>query len=447
MTKKIKLLTVLAIAVILIASSITISVINEKQIDVVSGTQMTENSENLIAFSWNCVKKAEGYHIYLFNDETGAFDLLDDVEGEENCSYRFDEAESAKIYKVKVTAFKHFNKKEYESETGDEITVYTMPDTVEAKAYSSKEGELDIKWTAQENVAGYDIAYSKNEDFSESEVKNISPEDAGLFKVEGLEPKDVYYVRLRSFILFDDENIYGSWSETCSAEIKDKTVIGADIDPNKPMVALSFDDGPGIPDGKEANSTMRILEVLEKNGARATFFMCASRINDLNKDCLKKELELGCELGNHTYSHKRYGRKVTSDDISDCSDRIKEVSGQAPTIFRCPGGTITSVMQDECIKEGMPLAYWSVDTEDWKSRDAEKIYKKTFDNVYDGSIILMHDIYSTTADAIEKIVPKLIEDGYQVVTVTEMLTVKNGGKTPEPGQQYVDYKTINNNTK
>jgi peptidoglycan/xylan/chitin deacetylase (PgdA/CDA1 family) len=67
-------------------------------------------------------------------------------------------------------------------------------------------------------------------------------------------------------------------------------------------------------------------------------------------------------------------------------------------------------------------------------------------NVYDGSIILMHDIYPSTAEAVKKIVPKLIDDGYQVVTVSEMVTIKNNGKEIEAGQQYIDYNTINNNT-
>ena len=106
---------------------------------------------------------------------------------------------------------------------------------------------------------------------------------------------------------------------------------------------------------------------------------------------------------------------------------------------------ITSVMKEQCKKEGMPIAYWSVDTEDWKSKNPDKIYDAVNKQVYDGAIILMHDIYPSTVEAVKKIVPKLIEDGYQIVGVSEMLAVKNG-EMPTPGEQYVDYKTINNNT-
>ena len=162
--------------------------------------------------------------------------------------------------------------------------------------------------------------------------------------------------------------------------------------------------------------------------------------------CAAPVLIIQMLIGNHTYDHTDYGRKVTAKDIQKCNDTIKEKCGQEPTIFRCPGGIMTSTIQNECKQQGLPIAYWSVDTEDWKSKNPDAIYDKVMNNVYDGSIILMHDIYPTTVEAVKKIVPKLIEDGYQIVTVTEMLTVKNGGKAPEAGQQYIDYKTINNNT-
>ena len=206
------------------------------------------------------------------------------------------------------------------------------------------------------------------------------------------------------------------------------------------MVALTFDDGPAF-DG----STGRILDVLEKYGARATFFMVGTRINDNTKKYLKRELELGCELGNHTYNHDHYGKAVTEADVVKCSDAVYKACGKRPTAFRCPGGNMSSVMQNTAKKEGMIIAYWSVDTEDWKSRNPAQIISQAEHGAYDGSIILMHDIYSSTADAVEKIVPALVKKGYQIVTVSEMIQAKTG-KAPQAGQQYIDYKTINNNT-
>lgn len=210
------------------------------------------------------------------------------------------------------------------------------------------------------------------------------------------------------------------------------------------MIAFSFDDGPAY-DYKNSNSTERILDVLEKYNARATFFMVGERVNSETKHLLDREIQMGCELGNHTYSHNHYGTQVTARDISRASKQIQKISGRAPTMFRCPGGNVTSTIRKECKKEGMALAYWSVDTEDWRSKDKDKIYKNITKYAYDGSIVLMHDIYPSTADAVEKVVPELIAKGYQIVTVSELIAAKTG-ENAKPGNQYVDYKTINNNT-
>lgn len=447
MAKRIKILTGILIVAILLGACIAITVVNGKSIDVVKNTAMSENTNTSLSITWKEVKGAEGYHIYSLNDETGEYEKIADVDGGDICSYQLENIESGVIYKIKVTAFKMFRNKEYESESGDTVTVYTLPEITEASVSSKKEGLLSIKWAKNKNAVGYELEYSKNEDFSDSVKETVDDIDTEQFEVKGLKPKDVYYARIRSFINVNDETVYGEWCDAGKIEIKEKYVMGADIDPKKPMIALTFDDGPGYPDGGKDSPTKMILDVLEEYNARATFFMVASRINGQNEECLKRESELGCEFGNHTIAHTNYGKKVTAKDISSCSDRIKEKGGKAPTVFRCPGGSITKTIQDECIKEGMPLAYWSVDTEDWKSKNPDSIYKIATGKAYDGAIILMHDIYPTTAEAVQKIVPKLIEDGYQLVTVSEMIAAKNGGTPPEPGQQYVDYKTINNNTK
>lgn len=443
MTKKIKAITAAAIAVIVVCTFCALAVVNGNSINDVKKVNMAENSSSSVKIQWSAVKGAEGYLIYA-KDDSGDYEKIGEP-GAEDTSYDFTGLNSATVYSVKVTAFKHFGNKLVESEEAQEFKIFTLPDAPELTADSPDEGVLSLNWKKIENASGYELEYSKDKEFGDSESEEF-PQDRTELKIDGLTPKDVYFARVRAFFDPDGDKVFGEWSKTAETEIMEKVVMAANLDPNKPMIALSFDDGPGYPNGSSPNPTKEILDVLEEYGARATFFMVSSRIGSSNIDCLKREIALGCELGNHTYSHERYGKKVTANDIKKCSETIKEKTGQAPTIFRCTGGMITSAMQEECRKEGMPIAYWSIDTEDWKSKNPDKIYDITMKNAYDGAIILMHDIYPTTAQAVKKIVPALIEQGYQVVGISEMLAAKNGGKPPKVGEQYVDYKTINNHT-
>ena len=125
------------------------------------------------------------------------------------------------------------------------------------------------------------------------------------------------------------------------------------------MIAFSFDDGPAY-DYKNSNSTERILDVLEKYNARATFFMVGERVNSETKHLLDREIQNGCELGNHTYAHNHYGSQVTARDISRASKQIEKISGRAPTMFRCPGGIMEHLKKEwneisPEIKTGSPV--------------------------------------------------------------------------------------------
>lgn len=441
--KKIQIYTVLAIIIVLAISASLIYFVDGTTIDKVKHFEMYENTENSVTINWKKVHKAQGYRIYSLDESSNEFKKIADIESPKECTYKIENLDGGTVYKLKATAYKTFLKNEYESDESDVITAYTMPNTPNTAVYSENEGILNIRWKQDGNAEGYLVEYSLNEDFSDSKTVETTEFN---FKQESLKPKDVYYVRCKSYITVDGKMVYSQWSEPKSVEIMDKIIMPSDIDPSKPMVALTFDDGPGYADKNNNITTKQILDVLEKYGARATFFMCGSRINGSNEDLLKRELELGCELGNHTYDHTHYGKKVTAEDISKCSEKIKDASGQYPTVFRCPGGIMSNEIQKECKKENLPIVYWSVDTEDWKSKDVKSVFKNATNKVYDGSIILMHDIYPSTVQAVEKIVPKLIKDGYQLVTVSEMIEAKNDGKAPQAGQQYTDAKTINNNT-
>lgn len=443
MQKKIRIYTLVAIAVILAISATLVYVVDGNQIDDVYDVKMSQNETSSITLEWKKVHKAQGYKIYNVNKDENGGELIADVQGKDNCSYKIDNLKGGAVYKIKVTAYKNFWKKLVESEQWQEITAYSIPDTPKITVSSDNEGTLNVKWEKQDNSQGYLVEYSKNKDFKESKTTQTQNNH---FEQNGFKPEDVYYARCSSYITVDNKLVYSAWSNTGSAKIKDKIIMAKNIDPKKPMVAITFDDGPAFYDRNNKCTTERILNVLEKHKARATFFMCASRIDSSNKDLLKRELSLGCELGNHTYDHSNYRNSVKASDISKCSDKIKNVTGKSPTVFRCPGGMMSATIQKECKKENLPIAYWSVDTEDWKSKNPKSIYNIAVSQAYDGAIILMHDIYPTTAEAVEKIVPKLISEGYQLVTVSELIACKNNGKAPKAGQQYIDATTINNKT-
>lgn len=187
------------------------------------------------------------------------------------------------------------------------------------------------------------------------------------------------------------------------------------IDPNKPAVALTYDDGPYTP------VTNRILDVLEKYDSRATFFVVGSRVNTY-ADCIRREAALGCEIANHTYNHTiltSAKNDVIKSEIQRTNDAVKKITGKAPTIVRAPGGSVNSRVKSVV---GYPLVNWSVDTLDWKNSSGVVSIVKN--NVKDGSIVLMHDLYGTTAAATEVLVPWLVNQGYQLVTVTELMELK-----------------------
>lgn len=195
------------------------------------------------------------------------------------------------------------------------------------------------------------------------------------------------------------------------------------VDPKKPMVALTYDDGP------HAKHTKTILNVLEKYNVRATFFVIGVNISGKG-NLLKRQTELGCEVGNHSYSHVIYSSsssKTIKSQISKTDNLIKKYTGKTPTLARAPGGSIGKASKIV----NKPFIQWSVDTLDWKYRSKDRIVSYIKKNVRDGSIILMHDAYKSTADASKEIIPWLIKKGYQLVTVSEMMeargiNMKNG---------------------
>lgn len=206
----------------------------------------------------------------------------------------------------------------------------------------------------------------------------------------------------------------------------EKGVLLRKIDKNKKIVALTYDDGPSI-------YTPRILKTLKENNSVATFFVVGNRV-PMYSDTVKKAHDMGCEIGNHTYEHKcltRISETEVRRQISRTNKNVKKVTGQTPVIMRPTGGATNPNVKQWV---GMPSIIWSIDTLDWKTRNAGSTKKAVLDHVKDGDIVLMHDLYSATASASETIIPELVKRGYQLVTVSELAECRGGMK--ETGAYY-----------
>ena len=206
---------------------------------------------------------------------------------------------------------------------------------------------------------------------------------------------------------------------------KEKT----EIDPGKPMVALTFDDGPGP-------RTSEILDQLKKYNAHATFFMLGKNVKSY-PDAIKQMLKDGNELGNHSYDHQQLTKidaEAIAKEVNDTNENIKNISGSPATVLRPPYGAINDTVKSSV---GMPMILWNVDTLDWKTRNTQSTIDEVMRNLKDGDIILMHDIHTQTVDAALQLIPKLEEEGYQLVTVSEMAAAKH--KTLENGTAYSDF--------
>ena len=194
------------------------------------------------------------------------------------------------------------------------------------------------------------------------------------------------------------------------------------VDPSRPMVALTFDDGP------HATVTPRILNCLEANGARATFFMVGNRVPG-NASLVQRMAALNCEVANHTYTHANL-TKLSPDGIvstiAQTNQAVANACGVTPKLVRPTGGSYNSTVLQSLGNMGMPAILWSIDTLDWKTRNAQNTINVVLSQVKDGDIILMHDLYSTSADAAEVIIPELIARGYQLVTVSELAQYRGG---------------------
>ncbi|MCQ2483235.1 MAG: polysaccharide deacetylase family protein [Clostridia bacterium] len=187
----------------------------------------------------------------------------------------------------------------------------------------------------------------------------------------------------------------------------------------KKSVALTFDDG-------HSNITSEVLDILEANEAKGTFFLIGDNISDASPELIKRQLKLGCEIGNHSLTHSNMTELSAEDikaEIEETSSRIEKLIGSRPKFFRPPYLVQNDVMFDNI---DMPFIH-GADSKDWDENvSVEERINNVMDLVKDGAIILMHDFTDNrrTLEALPIIIAKLRDDNYEFVTVSEIFERK-----------------------
>lgn len=198
-------------------------------------------------------------------------------------------------------------------------------------------------------------------------------------------------------------------------------------DPETKCVALTYDDGPG-------GRTPELLDALAEYDARATFFVTGNPVME-HPHTVRRAYAEGHEIANHTLNHPDLaglGAGGVRADLDVVQALVYRETGYTMNLMRPPYGSTDEGVASVTADMGLAQILWSVDTLDWKDRKAPVIHDRVLEGASDGAIILMHDIHGTTVDASRTAIRELDEQGYTMVTVSQLLG------TTTPGQSYMD---------
>lgn len=308
---------------------------------------------------------------------------------------------------------------EEQEETEPEISVTWKkiigrdPKTIETEPAANG---IKLSWKVSKKAKKYEVYRKKDGEKTYTLIKTTKK---GSYTDTNVAYGVTYLYKVCAILEINGKKVQSQYSNT-------KKCCTHFIDPAKPMVALTYDDGP-------SQYTAQILDLLQKYNSRATFFEVGNRVG-LYPQAVKRIAEMNCELGNHSYDHTNLGTASVAtiqSQLGQTNSKIKSIAGKEPALVRPPYGSIGSNLRNYANK---PLILWSIDTLDWKTRNATSVYNSVMSHVKDGDIILMHDLYRSTLDASARIIPELKKRGYQLVTVSELAKYKN--VTLRAGQSY-----------
>lgn len=359
-----------------------------------------EVASNGLKIHWSKVNVADNYAVYRKNGN-GNWARIYTTKNNSSLSYTDKSVVSGVSYTYTVISYYKKVKSSYDSK-GLTATYFAPPYINSVRYIDDK--TVQVSWDSLTGAGSY-ILYRKEVGGKYAKIATL-PSNVLSYTDSNVDKTKTYVYAMKA------KSTFGVVSG------KSNEKMTSFVDPNKPMIALTFDDGPS------SSATTRILNVLEKHNARATFFVVGSRV-DSYKSQIKRAYDLKCEIGNHTYNHKtltNLSADGVKSELSATDKKVKAITGVSPVIMRPPGGSYkTDTVRNNA---PYPIIMWSVDTRDWESRNATSVVNHIKSHAYDGAIILMHDLYDSTATATETIVPWLISQGYQLVTVSEMMEAK-----------------------
>lgn len=329
------------------------------------------------------------------------------------------------VYKVneeqlKDVTFKNYKNIIIDTKTGEEITFEDMLKDNSISDFEAKEDELlRLKYPEflvngikeNKDQAGYKFYYVKDNEviifYYNYLILDEYKSDLSL-KINYNEIKDCLKYKVFLDDTYENEN-------------------GYTYDKDKKVIALSFDDGPS-----SAYNSL-ILEELAKNKAHATFFMVGNMMQSCQK-CVVDTYKSGNEIGSHTYEHmniKTNSLDKVNESLNKVNGLYNELTGDNIKYLRPPYGAYNKANLENAT---VPFILWDLDTEDWRYRNVDHIVDYILENAHDGGIILMHELYQTSYEALKVFLPKLYMMGYNVVSIGELADIK--GRSYEVGKAY-----------
>lgn len=360
-----------------------------------------EGAVNGVKVTWSGSYGCQGYGLYRKSEGDTNWKLVKVIKGSKTLSAVDTKVKNSAVYTYTVRAIWKNSLSAYD-EVGTTFRYLQAPQKLQCDIDTASGNVL--KWKGNDAASTY-IVYRKDE--VSNRWKVIGQTTANFFADENIVGTAKYNYTVMAYI---SSTYMSSYAKIVSTK-------AVKLNSNQKMVALTFDDGPSDV------HTNGILDVLEKYNSKATFFVVGENI-EYGSDALSRAAKMGCEIGTHTYSH--IDLPTSSDDeiieeITLTDDLVKKYTGEKTKVARAPGGEIDDRSASIVDK---PFFYWNVDTRDWESQDADSVIDIVMSETQDGDIILMHDIYDSTASASETIIPWLINQGYQLVTVSELMEYK-----------------------